>query len=112
MKTEAHSVETPLKHGSRGEIFRRFAERRLYLHLSRKRLCGQVSKQKRTVLPVYVTVFLGITQTTAYAESPEGRPISLSPSQFLNSVVKSRDIPICKLLAKCREAISLVDFYH
>ena len=28
------SVETPLKHGSRGEIFRRFAERRLYLHLS------------------------------------------------------------------------------
>ena len=35
VKKEAHSVETPLKHGSRGEIFRRFAERRLYLHLSR-----------------------------------------------------------------------------
>ena len=33
VKKEAHSVETPLKHGSRGEIFRRFAERRLYLHL-------------------------------------------------------------------------------
>ena len=27
-----------------------------------------------------------------------------------NAVVKSRDIPICKLLAKCREMISLVDF--
>ena len=27
VKREAHSVETPLKHGSRGEIFRRFAER-------------------------------------------------------------------------------------
>ena len=27
-----------------------------------------------------------------------------------NAVVKSRDIPICKLLAKCREVISLVDF--
>ena len=26
MKKEAHLVETPLKHGSRGEIFRRFAE--------------------------------------------------------------------------------------
>ena len=26
------------------------------------------------------------------------------------AVVKSRDIPICKLLAKCREMISLVDF--
>ena len=36
MKREAHSVEAPLKHGSRGEIFRRFAERRLYLHLSRE----------------------------------------------------------------------------
>ena len=35
VKKEAHSVETPLKHGLRGEIFRRFAERRLYLHLSR-----------------------------------------------------------------------------
>ena len=34
VKKEAHSFETPLKHGSRGEIFRRFAERRLYLHLS------------------------------------------------------------------------------
>ena len=29
---------------------------------------------------------------------------------FHNAVVKSQDIPICKLLAKCREMISLVDF--
>ena len=28
----------------------------------------------------------------------------------LYAVVKSRDIPICKLLAKCREIISFVDF--
>ena len=28
----------------------------------------------------------------------------------VNAVVKSWDIPICKLLAKCREMISLVDF--
>ena len=27
------------------------------------------------------------------------------------AVVKSRDILICKLLAKCREVISLVDFF-
>ena len=26
------------------------------------------------------------------------------------AVVKSQDIPICKLLAKCQEIISLVDF--
>ena len=39
VKKEAHSVETPLKHGSRGEIFRRFVERRLYLHLSLWRNC-------------------------------------------------------------------------
>ena len=29
---------------------------------------------------------------------------------YPHEVVKSRDIPICKLLAKCREIISLVDF--
>ena len=34
MNREAHSVETPLKHGSRGKIFRQCAERRIYLHLS------------------------------------------------------------------------------
>ena len=40
------------------------------------------------------------------------RPIKYGviDNNILYAVVKSRDIPICKLLAKCREIISLVDF--
>ena len=30
--------------------------------------------------------------------------------QLVEELVKSRDIPICNLLAKCREIISLVEF--
>ena len=51
---------------------------------------------------IYFETFLlcsGTLPVNAHAEA-----------NILNAVVKSRDIPICKLLAKCREMISLVDF--
>ena len=59
VKREAHSLETSLKHGSRGEIFCRFAERHLYLHLS----------QNSLVMPSGLTIIVVLCNFDAYITS-------------------------------------------
>ena len=70
-KREAHSVETPLKHGLRGEIFRQFAEWRLYLHMFR--IWYQDKSTPFPTLPVFSCYFL---KTSHHIPRVECHPIS------------------------------------